>query len=58
MLEGMAAPLDIRVDRATDADRFLASDKLVWFDTLGEEPTELQLRGVPADQRFAAEVLR
>ncbi len=53
----MAAPLDIRVDRATDPDRFLASDKLVWFDTLGEEPTELQLRGVPADQRFAAEVV-
>ena len=53
----MAAPLDIRVDRATDPDRYLASDKLVWFDTLGEEPTELQLRGVPADQRFAAEVV-
>ena len=53
----MAAPLDVRVDRATDPDRFLASDKLVWFDTLGEEPTELQLRGVPADQRFAAEVI-
>jgi GNAT superfamily N-acetyltransferase len=53
----MAAPLDIRVDRATDPDRFLASDKLVWFDTMGEEPTELQLRGVPADQRFAAEVV-
>jgi len=48
---------DIRVDRATDADRYLASDKLVWFDTPGEEPTELQLRGVPADQRFAAEVV-
>ena len=48
---------DIRVDRATDADRYLASDKLVWFDHVPDEPTELQLRGVPADQRFAAEVV-
>jgi predicted acetyltransferase len=48
---------DIRVDRATDADRYLASDKLIWFDTPGEEPVELQLRGVPADQRFAAEIV-
>ena len=32
---------DIRVDRATDADRFLATDKLVWFDTLSEESTDL-----------------
>jgi GNAT superfamily N-acetyltransferase len=54
LLDDMA---DIRVDRATDADRYLASDKLVWFDTQGEEPTELQLRGVPVDQRFAAEVV-
>ena len=45
------------MDRATDADRYLASDKLVWFDSPGEEPLELQLRGVPADQRFAAEVV-
>ena len=54
LLDDMA---DIRVDRATDADRFLASDKLVWFDNLVDEPTELQVRGVPADQRFAAEVV-
>jgi GNAT superfamily N-acetyltransferase len=45
------------VDRATDAERFLASDKIVWFDNLGEEPIELQLRGVPDDQRFAAEIV-
>jgi GNAT superfamily N-acetyltransferase len=54
LLDGMA---DIRVDRATDADRFLATDKLVWFDTLSEESTDLQLRGVPTDQRFRAEVV-
>ena len=48
---------DIRVDRATDPDRYLASDKLVWFDNVVDEPTDLQVRGVPADQRFAAEVV-
>src|SRR5436305_11956143 len=49
---------DIRVDRATDPERFLASDRLIWFDTAGsEEPTEKQLRGVPADQRFYAEAV-
>src|SRR5919197_6316592 len=48
---------EIRVDRAADAERYLASDKLVWFDTPGTEPVDLQLRGVPADQRFAAEVV-
>ncbi len=53
----MADPLEIRVDRATDAERYLASDKLVWFDNLGEEPVELQLRGVPDDQRFVAEIV-
>jgi GNAT superfamily N-acetyltransferase len=51
------ADLEIRVDRATDPERFLASDKLVWFDNLGTESVEKQLRGVPADQRFAAEVV-
>jgi GNAT superfamily N-acetyltransferase len=53
----MADPLQIRVERATDPERFLASDKLVWFENPGEEPTELQLRGVPEDQRFAADVV-
>jgi len=48
---------DIRVDRATDAQRYFDSDKLVWFDNPGEDPLELQLRGVPEDQRFAAEVV-
>jgi GNAT superfamily N-acetyltransferase len=48
---------EIRVERATDAARYLASDKLVWFDGLSSDPLDLQLRGVPEDQRFAAEVV-
>jgi GNAT superfamily N-acetyltransferase len=51
------ADLEIRVDRATDPERYLASDRLVWFDNLGSEPVDLQLRGVPEDQRFVAEVV-
>jgi GNAT superfamily N-acetyltransferase len=47
----------IRVERATDAARFLASDKLVWFDTASGESAEVQTRGVPEDQRFAARVV-
>ncbi len=48
---------EIRVERATDPARYLASDKLVWFDGPGTDPLELQVRGVPEDQRFAAEVV-
>ena len=48
---------EIRVERATDAERYLASDKLVWFDSPGSDPLEIQVRGVPEDQRFAAEVV-
>ncbi len=48
---------EIRVERATDPARYLASDKLVWFDGPGSDPLEVQLRGVPEDQRFAAEVV-
>jgi predicted acetyltransferase len=48
---------EIRVEVATDAVRFLASDKLVWFQGPGTDPLEIQLRGVPEDQRFAAEVV-
>jgi GNAT superfamily N-acetyltransferase len=51
------ADLEIRVDQATDPERFLASDKLVWFDNPGADPIDVQLRGVPEDQRFAAEVV-
>jgi GNAT superfamily N-acetyltransferase len=50
------ADLEIRVERATDAERYLASDKLIWFDRPGSEPIEVQLLGVPEDQRFAAQL--
>jgi GNAT superfamily N-acetyltransferase len=56
LLEDMADN-EIRVERARDADRYLASDKLVWFDDLSPEPTDVQLRGVPEDQRFSAEIV-
>jgi len=51
------ADLEYRVDRARDPERYLASDRLVWFDGPGEDPLDLQLRGVPEDQRFAAEAV-
>jgi GNAT superfamily N-acetyltransferase len=47
---------DIRVDVAADAERFLASDLLVWSQEALAAPVEVQLTGLPADQRFAAEV--
>ena len=53
----MADPLEIRVTRATDAERYLASDKLVWFNNAERESIELELAGLPEDQRFAAEVV-
>ncbi len=51
------ADLEIRVSRATDPERFLASDRLIWFDNPGTDPVDKQLRGVPEDQRFVAEVV-
>ena len=53
----MADPLDIRVVRATDAERYLATDKLVWFNNAEQESIELELGFLPEDQRFAAEVV-
>lgn len=46
----------INVDRATDDERYLATDHLVWFDEVPDLPTSDQLLGVPPDQRFAADV--
>lgn len=48
---------EIRVERATDAARYLAADKLIWFDSPGSDPLEVQVQGVPEDQRFAAEIV-
>ena len=37
----------IRVDRAADDDRYLATDLTVWFTEVAAAPTEVQL-GLPA----------
>ncbi|HYJ69993.1 MAG TPA: GNAT family N-acetyltransferase [Nocardioidaceae bacterium] len=46
----------IRVRRATDPDRYLATDHTVWFAEAPKAPTEEQLIGLAEDQRFAAEI--
>src|SRR4051812_12610760 len=48
---------EIRVEVAGDAQRYFDSDQLVWFTSPDTEPLEVQLRGVPEDKRFAAEVV-
>lgn len=47
---------EIRVGHASDFDRFLATDQLVWFAEVPSAPTEVQLMGLPEDQRFAADI--
>src|SRR3712207_2658902 len=54
----LAGPMthpEIRVDRATDVERYLATDHVVWFSEVSAASTEHQLIGVPEDQRFAAD---
>ncbi|MFZ0158672.1 MAG: GNAT family N-acetyltransferase [Kineosporiaceae bacterium] len=46
----------IRVGHATDPDRFLATDRIVWFEEATDESPQDALEGVPVDQRFAAEI--
>lgn len=46
---------DIRVGPATDRERFMRTDTVVWFQEVLPAPVETQLLGLPADQRFAAE---
>ena len=46
----------VTVARATSAERFLATDHTVWFSEESVAPVEEQLMGLPAEQRFAAEV--
>jgi predicted acetyltransferase len=48
---------EIRVERASDADRYLASDRLIWFNSGSLEPHKVELRAIPEDQRFAAEIV-
>lgn len=54
MLNGMGKP-ELRVVRATDDDRYLATDQIVWFEEVSPASTAEQLLGVPEDQRFAVE---
>lgn len=48
---------EVRVARADDDARYLATDHVVWFDEPDPRPVEEQLVGVPADQRFAADLV-
>ncbi|WP_056793489.1 MULTISPECIES: GNAT family N-acetyltransferase [unclassified Nocardioides] len=47
---------DIRVEVASDADRYLATDQTVWFAEVPAASTEEQLIGLPVDQRFAVDL--
>ncbi|WP_052595128.1 GNAT family N-acetyltransferase [Luteipulveratus mongoliensis] len=47
---------DVRVVPAQDAERFLQTDLLVWFDEPPQESAEHVLSGMPEDLRFGAEV--
>ncbi len=44
----------VRVDRATDAQRYLATDQTVWFAEVLPTPAEELLDGLPPEHRFAA----
>ena len=46
----------IRVAVADDHARFVATDLTVWFAEVPSASTEELLLGLPADQRFAADV--
>lgn len=46
--------MTIDVRRADDDARFLATDKLVWFDEVTERDPDELLAGVPREHRFAA----
>lgn len=46
----------IRVGRATDPERYLATDHTVWFAEVPSAPTEDQLIGLAEELRFAADV--
>lgn len=47
---------DVRVVAATDAERFMRTDTVVWFQEVLPAPAETQLLGLPAEHRWAAEV--
>ena len=47
---------EIHVDRATDDERYVATDQIVWFEENPDVSTSEILTGLPSDQRFAADV--
>jgi GNAT superfamily N-acetyltransferase len=55
-LSGGMTENPIRVGRATDQERYLATDHAVWFAEVPQASTEEQLIGMAEDQRFAADV--
>lgn len=46
----------IRVARALDVERYLATEHVVWFDEVPSAPAEEQLMGLPEELRFAADL--
>jgi GNAT superfamily N-acetyltransferase len=46
----------IRVDRATDAERYVTTDRTVWFAEVSSVPAEEQLIGLAPEHRFAADL--
>lgn len=52
----MEQPTPVEVSRAGDVERFVATDHLVWFEEPSDDPAESLAAGVPADQRFAADI--
>lgn len=46
----------VRVGPATDGERFLETDAIVWFDEPSDLPAAEELVGVPGHQRFAADL--
>ena len=52
MLSNMDHPA-FRVERATDDDRYVATDQIVWFEENPNVSTAELLSGLRADQRFA-----
>ncbi|HLR83673.1 MAG TPA: GNAT family N-acetyltransferase [Nocardioidaceae bacterium] len=47
----------IRVERATDDERYVATDQIVWFEENPDVSTSELLTGLPADQRFAVDTV-
>lgn len=55
-LGGTMTESRIRVGRATDPERYVATDDTVWFQEVSASPVQEQLVGLPEEHRFAADV--